>query len=328
MQTGFEKYLLEKTKASSCKEIEVIQSLWSGYGKISRYKLFDSDLKTVVVKCISLSKAENHPKGWNSDFSHQRKVESYQIETNWYEQWNHLSSENCRTPKFIGSYAKGKDQWIILEDLNLDFPVRKVELSLDEVKVVVKWLANSHATFLNKQPKGLWEIGTYWNLETRPEEFEKLTHKELKTKAHLIDEVLNHGEYQTIVHGDAKLVNFCFSEDGTKVAAVDFQYVGGGCGMKDLAYFFGSCLSSDECEELEEELLGYYFGELASKLLDTNINFKELEIEWRALYPYACADFMRFMLGWMPEHGKVNAYSMRKVDEVMKHLLLDKSERK
>ena len=80
-------------------------------------------------------------------------------------------------------------------------------------------------------------MGTYWHLDTRPEEFEKIEHKQLKSKAHRIDEILKECEFQTIVHGDAKLANFCFSEHGEGVAAVDFQYVGRGCGMKDVTYF-------------------------------------------------------------------------------------------
>jgi Ser/Thr protein kinase RdoA (MazF antagonist) len=64
-------------------------------------------------------------------------------------------------------------------------------------------------------------------------------------KAAVIDQVLNNCSYQTIVHGDAKLANFCFSKEGA-VSAVDFQYVGGGCGMKDVAYFLGSCLTGKE----------------------------------------------------------------------------------
>ena len=42
MNRNFENYLLKITNSSACKEIEVIQSLWSGYGKISRYQLVDS----------------------------------------------------------------------------------------------------------------------------------------------------------------------------------------------------------------------------------------------------------------------------------------------
>jgi thiamine kinase-like enzyme len=67
----------------------------------------------------------------------------------------------------------------------------------------------------------------------------------LKEAAPVIDEKLNTCAYKTFVHGDAKLANFCFAPDG-QVAGVDFQYVGGGCGMKDVAYFIGSCLNEKD----------------------------------------------------------------------------------
>ena len=318
MKPVFKEYLLELTKASACEEIEVIQSLWSGYGKISRYQLIGSSLKTVVVKYISLNQVEDHPRGWNTDYSHDRKVKSYEVETHWYEQWNHRCTDACPVPKFIGSYSEGKDQWIILEDLNENYPQRKEQLDFSEVKVCLGWLANFHGTFLNEKPKGLWEIGTYWNIESRPDEFEKIEHLELKSKANRIDEVLNQCSYQTIVHGDAKLANFCFSKDGMKVAAVDFQYVGGGCGMKDVAYFLGSCLSSSECETYENELLNFYFLELEKAVGD--INFKELEQEWRKMYPIAYTDFTRFLMGWMATHQKVNKYSLKLMRSVLANI--------
>ncbi len=121
------------------------------------------------------------------------------------------------------------------------------------------------------------------------------------------------------MHGDAKLANFCFSEDGTNIAAVDFQYVGGGCGMKDVAYFIGSCLSNDACERFENELLDFYFTELQQSI-HSAIDFNQLEEDWRRMYPIAVADFTRFLLGWMPTHQKVNDYSLRKTKEVLMSL--------
>lgn len=322
MNPDFEDYLLKVTKSSKCDEIEVIQSLWSGYGKISRYQLVGSSLKTVVVKFISPNPSGKHPRGWNTDYSHNRKVTSYQVETRWYEEWSRLCKTNCQVPKFMGSFSQEKNQWIVLEDLNTNFPVRKTQLDLDGVEVCLKWLANFHATFLNHKPTGLWEVGTYWHLKTRPDEFEKIEHQELKSKAHIIDNALNQCRYQTIVHGDAKLANFCFAENDRSIAAVDFQYVGGGCGMKDVAYFFGSCLTSDECARHERELLDFYFLELGKALgLSTfKGDFKELETEWRRLYPFAIADFTRFLLGWMPTHQKVNDYHLNLTESVLASL--------
>jgi hypothetical protein len=186
----------------------------------------------------------------------------------------------------------------------------------------LKWLANFHANFLGHKPTGLWDVGTYWHLETRPDEYEKMKHQELKAKAHVIDELLNQCKYQTIVHGDAKLANFCFSENGNKIAVVDFQYVGGGCGMKDVAYFLGSCLSGIESEIYQNELLDFYFKELQGALNSSSIgiDFKDLELEWRRMYPIACTDFTRFLLGWMPTHQKINDYNLNMMKSVLSSL--------
>ncbi|PWH86728.1 oxidoreductase family protein [Brumimicrobium oceani] len=319
MNSYFKDFLLKNTQAKDCKEIEMIQSLWSGYGKISRIQLDGAAVETVVVKHISLVKALAHPRGWNTDNSHNRKVKSYQVETNWYENYNQRCTSDCRTPRFLASFSRDQDQWIVLEDLDTQYPLRKQHLKISEVKICLKWLANFHATFLNEKPEGLWEIGTYWHLATRPDEFASMKASELKDKAKTIDEILNNCQYQTFVHGDAKVANFCFSNDENSVAAVDFQYVGGGCGMKDLAYFLGSCLTGTECQNHEAELLDFYFNalEVACQNKISPNQFIELEQEWRRMYPIASADFTRFLMGWMPGHEKVNGYSLGLLDEVL-----------
>ncbi|MFT5817223.1 MAG: hypothetical protein ACI8UQ_001734 [Bacteroidia bacterium] len=92
--------------------------------------------------------------------------------------------------------------------------------------------------------------------------------------------------------------------------------------MKDVAYFLGSCLSSSECKTFEKELLDFYFIELqkASINIAVPIDFEALEEEWRKLYPIACTDFMRFLLGWMPTHQKINKYNLDLMEEVLEHL--------
>jgi len=317
LNPNFKKYLLTISEASECNEIEVIQSLWSGYGKISRIELLEPLIKTVVVKHISLNQYSEHPRGWNTDISHARKVKSYEVETHWYKYWADRCTAASKIPQFLGSFSEGGDQWIVLEDLDTKFPSRKGQLDLSEVKVCLRWLAHFHSKFLHSQPKGLWKVGTYWHLETRPDEWNQIEHIKLKAAAHQIDEKLNNCKYQTSVHGDAKVANFCFSDDGKEVAAVDFQYVGGGCGIKDVAYFLGSCMSGGECEKYENELLDYYFKELKKSLESSDVDLIELEQEWRYLYPFACTDFMRFLLGWMPSHQKINDYNMKMIDEVL-----------
>lgn len=303
------------TGASSIRREETIQELWSGYGKILRVGLTGAERQSVVVKHVQLPDNSYHPRGWNTDLGHQRKVHSYQVETTWYDRYSQQSS--ARLPECLAIERQGEEVVMILEDLDeAGFPLRKHSVSWEEIDACLKWLADFHASYLNEMPDGLWKVGTYWHLDTRPQELDALADLALQAAAPLIDEKLSSAQFQTFVHGDAKLANFCFSPDG-QVAGVDFQYVGGGCGMKDVAYFIGSCLREKDCERLEPQILDSYFGHLQRALPAPN---PALEAEWRSLYRVAWADFHRFLKGWSPGHWKINTYSERVTQEIIHSL--------
>ena len=83
-------FILEATKANEILGSSVIQNLWSGYGSIKRYDLEGSDYTSVIVKHVEPDQGA-HPRGWNTDLSHQRKLKSYQVELNWYESRSQFS---------------------------------------------------------------------------------------------------------------------------------------------------------------------------------------------------------------------------------------------
>jgi len=320
MRSSFKEVILKSTLAQGIGQLDPIQELWSGYGKIIRVNLLGASVPSVVAKNIILPKSAHHPRGWDTNASHQRKIKSYEIELEWYKHYSQQCDKKCRVPNFVSSEIDEEEQLIVLEDLNvIGFSLQKVELNKYEVKQCLEWLANFHGTFLNVKPEGLWDVGTYWHLSTRQDEFNVMKEGVLKENAFRIDELLSACKYKTFVHGDAKVANFCFSIRGNNVAAVDFQYVGGGCGMKDVAYFLGSCLNESQCSKWEVELLESYFNSLRVKLESesANVNFDELEEEWRKLYPVAWTDFSRFLYGWVPAHQKLNAYSKEMEDETL-----------
>lgn len=294
---------------------EQIQSLWSGYGEIRRWKIGVKETP-IVVKLISKKPSSDHPRGWNTNFSHQRKLKSYHIEQQWYTHWSKQCTDACKVPNCLGTLKQEEFDLILLEDIDFaGYPIRPNTLPIAAVKKVIEWLAHFHGTFMGKTPLALWEEGSYWHLQTRPEEFQQMEEGPLKQYAIKLDESLNNTLYRTIIHGDAKLANFCFSSSLDQIAAVDFQYVGGGCGMRDLTYFMGSCLDASQCFEHEEDLLQHYFFYLkkALKQHKSTIDLFALEEEWRMQYAVAWADFTRFLMGWMPSHQKLNAYSQEMV---------------
>lgn len=296
-------WIAQATGATRAHRVERIQSLWSGYGKIVRVALDDAAHETVIVKSVkppttAIDEHEHSPRGLGSLRSHLRKCRSYDVEMAWYRGLAKRCDDACRVPALLASRTSENEWTFVLEDLDaIGFETRVRNPNQAQVEACLSWLAAFHARFLFVEPEGLWKIGTYWHLETRPDELARVTDETIRKQAAKHDRQLNDAKFQTLVHGDAKPANFCFARNGRSVAAVDFQYVGGGCGMKDVAYFlFDESGSSAE----ETKQLDFYFERLraALKLRSDGVDIVALEHEWRALYLVAKADFYRFLAGW------------------------------
>lgn len=91
--------LCQATDAASARPLEVIQQLWSGYGSIIRYGLTGTDLDRVVVQHVRFPGQARHPRGWNTDLFHRRKLRSYEVETAWYSRRSAGCELSCRVPR-------------------------------------------------------------------------------------------------------------------------------------------------------------------------------------------------------------------------------------
>ena len=173
---------------------------------------------------------------------------------------------------------------------------------------------------MGAEPTGLWQIGTYWNLATRPDECAMIDDDALREAAPRVDALLGAARFKTFVHGDAKVANYCFGAGA--VAAVDFQYVGGGAGVKDVAYLLCGRWGAD-WEGVEAQWLDGYFAHLreALSLHRPEVSAASVEREWRDLYRVACVDFYRFQAGWAKSAWAADSHAQRFTREVLRTLL-------
>ncbi|MFN3199532.1 MAG: phosphotransferase [Bradymonadia bacterium] len=313
-EEGLLRWVAEACGGREARRAEHVQSLWSGYGEIFRARVLGAATDAVVVKWVRPPSRASHPRGWASDRSHRRKLRSYAVERVFYERFAPLAHGGCRVPACLGTTDFDGGQAFVLEDLDAaGFDRRHGSLEGDLLNAALRWLAEFHATFMGVAPDGLWAEGTYWHLATRPDELAATTDHRLKAAASELDGMLSAARFRTLAHGDAKVANLCFSPDGCSVAAVDFQYVGGGCGMKDLAYLLSSCLTEHELLVQADGLVDVYFEHLRSALDGRDFDLDALEAEWRRLYPVAWADFARFLSGWAPHHWKLHGYTEQMV---------------
>lgn len=263
------RWIAEVTGARHVRLGERVQSLWSGYGEICRIQ---ADERRLILKRVE------PPRG-KADLSHRRKCRSYDVEQTFYRQYALRCDAACRVPALVAT----RGRWLfLLEDLDpAGFAGRRRHPNRRELDACLAWLAAFHARFLGTPPDGLWPTGTYWHLATRPDELAKVHDAAIRARAPEWDAALRGATYRTLVHGDAKPANFCFGRDA--VAAVDFQYVGGGPGIKDVAYLLhGTGVQPD----------GYLAMLVAAGAPSA------AAAEWRELYPSAVLDFERFLAGW------------------------------
>lgn len=315
---------------SKVQKITNIQSLWNGYGSILKIKHEDNHsfvLKYVLPPDDSTETKEHRE--W--------KLKTYKVEEAFYKNYQNVPGfDDWRTAKFYASESfdteTGFKMVFKLEDLDdSGYPGRfgnQSNLSVEQVQPVLTWLAGFHASFMDINAEGkmkyhdLWEFGTYWNLQTRIDQWRKIPPSDLKQKSSHLDNIIKNSKFQTLLHGDAKTMNFCFHETENKVSAVDFQYVGKGPGIRDVWYLFSSCLADTGNVELyegksgEAVLLGFYFSELKKRLNWSDSRFEPLEKEYRELYPVCIADFERFVRGAWPDHYKLTDYTDKVTSDV------------
>lgn len=282
-------FIAEVTGATRAERGERIQSLWAGCGELFRVRLEGGSRSTAVVKW---AKPPLQRTG-EPDVSHTRKCRSYDVEGAFYRSFAPRCDETCRVAALLGFERRDGEWLFVLEDLDAaGFSRRVRDPRGASLAACVAWLASFHGRFHGEAPGDTWTVGTYWHLDTRRDELASTNDASLIARAPELDRALSQAKHQTIVHGDAKPANFCFAVDGPGVAAVDFQYAGGGPGIKDLAYL----LHGSE-RTAEQQAVDWYFEQLRDAL-PAHVDADDVEREWRALYPVAVEDFHRFLVGW------------------------------
>lgn len=176
---------------------------------------------------------------------------------------------------------------------------------------------------------GVWMKGGYSHLATRRKEYNELrvngdsewsalcepVELEERSIAELVDaflypasESVSSSAYQTLIHGDVKSENLFTSVDGSRVAFYDFQYVGLGMGVSDLAKLFTVSIPLRMLVEDEGDVYdvdGLQMGQGEKMLLERYLREVESRSErtykWEVFVRHwetALVDWLRFQASW------------------------------
>jgi thiamine kinase-like enzyme len=299
-------------------DVKTLCRLWSGMGHIYRVTIQPqqqphptSSPISFIVKHVAAPTSQTHPHNAVS-LGDQRKADSYQVEANFYERCApQLLSKGLHlpVPLLMERHAGRRKNELIIAMTHVEHQPM-IDLSNEEEprKAVLTWLATFHAAYWMLEDDdttierlGLQRVGTYWHLDTRPEEHQNMPNNtgwqgRLKMAARAIDSWLKRNEFQCIIHGDAKDANILYNNNNNNVCFCDFQYCGKGVPAKDLAYFF--CSSSSEWDEKEEAAnLEFYLQQLQSKVPNHTTKIPTLH-EMHDMMDLAYCDYYRFMCGW------------------------------
>lgn len=280
-----------------------IATLWAGMGSIVRIQCKDASgtAKTIIAKHIKCTNPRS--------FGDKRKAASYHVESAFYSKYSPALSNKHICCEGLHTEDSGNGSITILMT-----PLPKNTLHYmdgDTAKAAVRSVARLHAEFWGNSKAdsavdaGLAAQGTYWYLDTRPDEYDNMSNRglsgKLKRAANDIDTALKNHGYQTIVHGDLKSCNMSMSTDPSYVTFVDFQYCGKASCAKDLAYLFvcGMDIDDDFEERQESEMLQLYIDTLKINGVgdDKEVPLPTID-ELRETLDLAYCDLYRWMLGW------------------------------
>ena len=283
---------------------KIICDLWAGCGHVWEIKI--NHKPDLIIKRISM------PNNCTS-IGDCRKKQSYICETKFYLHFaNHLISINCQVPKPLHIHSANENGSNIITIAMSKLHGTNGTSSLEQSAAFMCWLANLHSEYWGSERAnaavalGLQEQGTYWYLETRPDELAAMPSKgwegELKQVASRIDTYLKREDcFPTILHGDAKLANMLFTQDEEMnwiPLVYDFQYAGKGSCGKDLAKFLTCGTANIEDEEL---LLQIYHTHLIQHL-KKKWNYNDVDLpsfdRLKVVVDVCIADLGRFMSGW------------------------------
>lgn len=309
-------WVLHCTGASKIVGVHLVQPLWGGLGELLRLELTGGAINSAILKRVLA------PEEQSTNPSMKRKWHSYQVEQRWYEKYSKRCEQvACRTARWYGNQAHGRELFLLLEDLGVAGFVPQKCPTRRHLQLGLEWLARFHALFMFERPEELWKRGTYWNLPDRLDELERTTHPWFKAQSRALDRALKGARFQTVVHGDSKASNFLW-RNLDEAAAVDFQWVGPGCGMRDVTLLLDRCLGEEGCMVEADHWLNHYFESLQRELLRHQLDcpWEALEAEWRRLYPIAWCDHERLWQGWgqgRPSLGPYTRHLMMRSSQVL-----------
>eukprot|EP00890_Picochlorum_soloecismus_P006737 jgi/Picsp_1/889/NSC_04376-R1_conserved domain len=301
----------------------VLCKLWKGYGEIMTVQATDCNgtESHLVIKQVHIPGQSDEELGED----HLRKVRSYSVESVFYrEMSDRMNSRGVIVPTVrlitgeldtsrSTNFKDGMRMSIVMDDLRTQgycYERKGNQLSLEEGKAVLSWLAKFHAvnwqsmhTSSSAVQEGLWPEATFWQLDSRSEEFKAIDVDwiELKYLAKDIHDALRGSKYRTIIHGDAKAANFFFiqrerGQDVDRIAGYDFQYCGFGDAMRDVAYFLSCSIKPGVLYAHERNLLEYYHSQLVANLTEEQAHGYSLDALQNS-YKLCLVDLARFMAG-------------------------------
>lgn len=292
---------LENNLRPSDVKVKSLCRLWAGMGHIYDVSLLGGQ-HHVIVKRVS-----PQPRSQLRSIGDRRKADSYQVEASFYDSFapRLINDHNLSIPRPYHVERGGEDGQQVTICMSR---VEGRELhGTEAARATMSWLATLHAATWGEENAdamvsgGLQAVGSYWHLDTRPEEHENMSRKgwegRLYRAARAISDRLKRDDMQCIIHGDAKDANMlwkkCGNDDRIEVSMYDFQYCGKAPPTVDLAYFL--CVAADNDKEA---LLEFYHQELVLKLeSSSNIDPPTLS-DLKESLSLAYCDFARFMCGW------------------------------